>query len=34
MNPNELELEVLDEGTDDTEVVPGCCTGGTGQARN
>ena len=33
MNPEELELEVLDEGKDDTEVVSGCCTGTTAQAR-
>ena len=34
MNPEELELEVLDEGKEDTEVVPGCCAGGTANARS
>lgn len=28
------EMEVLDEGSEATDFVPGCCTGGAGVARN
>lgn len=33
MTPEELELEVLDEGKEDTEVVSGCCAGGSNLVR-
>lgn len=28
------ELEVLDEGVENTEMVTACCTGGTGSSRS
>lgn len=28
------EVEVLDEGTENTEMLSACCTGGTSSARN
>lgn len=29
-----MEIEVLDEGIENTEVLSVCCAGGTGTARN
>lgn len=33
MGTTEHELEVLDEGTENTEVVSTCCSGGISQTR-
>ncbi len=33
MDLEKPELEILDEGKDDTEIVPTCCTGGTSVGR-
>lgn len=33
METEESELEIIDEGAENSDIVCGCCTGGSGNAR-